>query len=162
MSAETLMPIASRKEFHDAIRGALEQAADVGAAEIFFVDPHFMDWPLNERAVAESLGRWASSRHKLVVFAQNFDDMGRRQLRFAAWRRQWSHIVQCRSDDELEAEQVPTLLHIPGLLCIRLLDRIHYRGVLSGRPTDQVQCRETIDALLQRSSEAFPVTTLGL
>jgi hypothetical protein len=33
---------------------------------------------------------------------------------------------------------------------------------VSGRATDQVECRETIDALLQRSVEAFPPTTLGL
>ena len=162
MSADTLTQIASRKDFHDAVRAGLAQAAEHGANEICVVDPHFHDWPLNERGVIEALGSWALSRRKLVVFAHNFDELARRAPRFAEWRRQWSHIVQCRSDPELEAEQVPTLLFVPGLVSVRLLDRVRYRGMVSGRPEDLIECREAIDALLQRSAEAFPATTLGL
>jgi hypothetical protein len=162
MSADTLKQIASRGDFHDAVRAALAMAAEQGAGEIFLVDPHFDDWPLNERGVIESLERWATSRRRIVVFAHDFDEVARRAPRFAAWRRQWSHIVQCRSDPELEAAQVPTILFVPGMLAVRLLDRIRYRGTMSGRPADHVECRETIDALLQRSVEAFPPTTLGL
>ncbi len=78
------------------------------------------------------------------------------------WRRQWAHVVSCRHDDELEAEQIPTLVFVPGLVTVRLLDRVHYRGTVSTRPIDEVECREQTDALLQRSAEAYPVTTLGL
>jgi hypothetical protein len=162
MNEDTLSQIASRKEFHEAIRAGLTQAADAGANEICLVDPDFDDWPLNDRDVVETLGRWALSRRKLVVFAHSFDELSRTAPRFAEWRRQWSHIVQCRSDPELEAQQVPTLLLVPGEVAVRLLDPVRYRGVVSGRATDQVECRETIDALLQRSVEAFPPTTLGL
>lgn len=162
MSEESLKQIASRVEFHDAIRSGLAMAADQGANAIFFVDPHFEDWPLNDRDVVESLNRWALSRRKLVVFAHDFDEMARRAPRFAAWRRQWSHIVQCRSDPELEEGQVPTILLVPGVFSVRLLDQVRYRGTVSARPADHVECSETIDALLQRSVEAFPPTTLGL
>jgi len=162
MSPDTLAQIASRNDFHEAIRTAMAQAADREASEIFLVDPDFDGWPLNERGIIESLGRWASSRRKLVVFAHNFEELARRAPRFAEWRRQWSHVVQCRSDPDLEAQQVPTLLFVPGLVAIRLLDRVRHRGTLSGRPADHVECREAIDALLQRSVEAFPPTTLGL
>ena len=162
MSAEILTQIASRNDFLDAVRAGLGQAAEQGASEILLVDPHFQDWPLNEREVIESLGLWALSRRKLIVFAHSFDELARRAPRFAEWRRQWSHIAQCRSDPELEAEQVPTLLFVPGLVSVRLLDRVRYRGTVSGRATDLNESRETIDALLQRSVEAFPATTLGL
>ena len=162
MSAETLTQIASRADFHDAVRAALAMAAEQGASEIFLVDPHFNDWPLNERGVVDSLSRWATSRRRIVVFAHTFDEMARRAPRFAAWRRQWSHIVQCRSDPELDEAEVPTLAFVPGMLGVRLLDRVRYRGTRSGRPADHVESRETIDALLQRSVEAFPPTTLGL
>ena len=162
MSTDSLAQITSRNEFHDALRKALVQAAEQGASEIFLVDPTFEDWPLNDRAVVESLGAWASSRRRLVVFAHAYDELSRRAPRFAEWRRQWSHIVQCRSDPELEAQQVPTLLLVPGVVAVRLLDRIHYRGTVSGRVLEQVESREAIDALLQRSVEAFPPTTLGL
>ena len=162
MDEDKLSQIASRSEFHEAIRAGLAQAADAGASEICLVDPDFEDWPLNERAVVEALGRWAASRRKLVVFAHSFDAMPRSAPRFAEWRRQWSHIVQCRSDPDLEAQQVPTLLLVPGEVSLRLLDPVRYRGVVSGRATDEVETREAIDALLQRSVEAFPPTTLGL
>jgi len=162
MNEDTLSQIASRKDFHDAIRAGLAQAADAGASEIYLVAPDFDDWPLNERAVVETLARWAASRRRLVVFGHSFDELARAAPRFAEWRRQWSHIVQCRSDPELEAQQVPTLLLVPGQVAVRMLDPVRYRGVLSGRAADQVECREAIDALLQRSVEAFPPTTLGL
>ncbi|MEP7301538.1 MAG: hypothetical protein ABI699_08440 [Caldimonas sp.] len=162
MSTDTLAQIASRNDFHEAVRTALAQAAEQGAREIFLVAPDFDDWPLNERGVVEALGRWALSSRKLVVFAHGFEELARRAPRFAEWRRQWSHVVQCRSDPDLEAQQVPTLLLVPDLLAVRLVDPVGYRGTVSGRPADQVDCRETIDALLQRSVEAFPATTLGL
>ena len=162
MDEDKLSQIASRKEFHEAIRSSLALAADAGASEICLVDADFQDWPLNERAVVEALTRWAASRRKLVLFAYSFEVLPRSAPRFAEWRRQWSHIVQCRNDPDLEAQQVPTLLLVAGEVSLRLLDPVRYRGVLSGRASDQVQVREAIDALLQRSVEAFPPTTLGL
>ena len=162
MTADSIAPIASRAEFLEAVRAALVLAADSGAREVLLVDPHFAEWPLNERAVIDSLSRWVDSRRSLVVLAHSFDEMARRQLRFVEWRRQWAHVVQCRNDPELEAEQIPTLLLVPGQTCIRVLDRVRWRGTVSSRPVDLTEGRETIDALLQRTVEAFPVTTLGL
>ena len=162
MSEESITPIASRAEFLDAVRGAFALAVDTGAREIFLVDPTFADWPLNEREVIDSLWRWVDSSRSLTVLAHSFDEFARRQLRFVEWRRQWAHAVRCRNDPELEAEQIPTLLLVPGALCIRVLDRVRVRGTASNRPVDLTECREAVDALLQRSVEAFPVTTLGL
>jgi len=162
MSADDIVPIASRADFLQAVRDALGLAEQSGAREIVLVDRDFADWPLNEPLVIDALSRWIDSSRLLVVFAHSFDEMARRQLRFVEWRRQWAHVVQCRSDPELEAEQIPTLLLAPGRTCVRVLDRVRYRGTVSNRPVDLTESRETIDALLQRSVEAFPVTTLGL
>ena len=139
MNEEWLTRIGSRKEFHDAIRAALAQAADAGASEICFVDVDFQDWPLNERAVVETLGRWATSRRRLVVYGHSFEALPRSAPRFTEWRRQWSHIVQFRTDPEVQAQQVPTLLLVPGQVSVRLLDPVRYRGMVSGRPSDQVE-----------------------
>jgi hypothetical protein len=162
MNADDIVPIGSRAEFLDAVRAALARAEAEGAREIVLVDPNFADWPLNERTVIDSLSRWIDSSRLLVVIAHSFDEIARRQLRFVEWRRQWAHAVQCRNDPDLEAEQIPTLLLVPGQTCVRVLDRIRYRGTVSNRPIDLTESRETVDALLQRSVEAFPVTTLGL
>jgi hypothetical protein len=45
---------------------------------------------------------------------------------------------------------------------VRLLDRARFRASVSLEPADAVYCREIVDAISQRSSEAFPATTLGL
>ena len=109
MNEDKLSQIATRSEFHDAIRAGLAQAADAGASEICLVDPDFQDWPLNERALVETLARWAASRRKLVLFAHSFDALPRSAPRFADWRRQWSHIVQCRTDPDLEVQATQVL-----------------------------------------------------
>jgi len=162
MTGDDIVPIASRAEFLDAIRASFARAAHDGAREILIFDPTFADWPLNDPAVVESLTGWVDSRRSLTVFAHRFDELARRHSRFVEWRRQWAHVVHCRNDPELEAEQVPTVLLVPGSACVRLLDRVRHRGTLSNRPVDLTDCRETLDALLQRSVEAFPATTLGL
>jgi hypothetical protein len=162
MTADSIVPIGSRAEFHDTIRSAFARAREDGAREIMLVDPDFVAWPLNDLEVVGALADWADSRKSLTVLAHSFDEIARRQTRFVEWRRQWAHVVRCRQDPELEAEQLPTLMLVPGLLCVRLLDRIRYRGTCSNRSLDLTEARETLDALLQRSVEAFPVTTLGL
>jgi len=162
MTGDDIVPITSRAEFLDAIRSSFALAAQDGAHEIAIVDPTFADWPLNDRSVIDSLNGWIDSRRSLTVFAYSFDELARRQSRFVEWRRQWAHAVHCRNDPELEAEQVPTILLAAGVTCVRLLDRVRHRGTSSNRAVDMTECRETLDALLQRSVEAFPVTTLGL
>ena len=162
MTADSIAPIGSRSDFQDTIRSVFARAREEGAREILLVDPDFVTWPLNDRAVVASLADWAESARSLTVLAHNYDELARRQTRFVEWRRQWAHVVHCRQDPELEAEQLPTLMLVPGLVCVRLLDRLRFRGTCSNRPLDLTEARETLDALLQRSVEAFPVTPLGL
>lgn len=154
--------IDSRKQFQAAVRAAIERAEATGAGEMIFADADFDDWPIDERAVVETLARWSSASRKLTLIAGSFDALARRAPRFVAWRQQWSHIVSCRIQDEIDAEQVPTLLWVAGQVTVRLDDRLRRRGIVSTQAVDQVAAREAIDALLQRSIEAFPATTLGL
>jgi hypothetical protein len=154
--------ITSRNEFHAALRSALAEAADQGCREIWMVDDDFADWPLNERAVIEHLTRWAQSHRSLTVIARHFDEVIRRHSRFVQWRQQWSHVVHCRTNNELEQGQMPTLLLAPGVTSVRLVDAVHHRGSASRDPADAIRWREAVDAVLQRSAEAFPATTLGL
>jgi peptidyl-tRNA hydrolase len=162
MSPDTVTPIASHAEFAGVVRQSFVDAEQAGAREILLADPDFAEWPLNEREVIETLSRWIDSGRALTVLAHSFDELARRQLRFVEWRRQWAHVVFCRHDPELEAGQIPTLLLVPGVTCLRLLDRVRHRGTVSNRPVELTECRQSIDALLQRSVEGFPVTTLGL
>ena len=154
--------ITSRSEFHDALRESFALIAAQGCSEVFIADPSFADWPLGDRAVIESLTRWAYAHRKLTVLAQNFDAFARRHTRWVEWRRQWAHVVDCRSLAEDDAGKLSGLFLAPGLVTLRVLDAEHYRASLSLDVADAIRARDGLDALLQRSDEAFPVTTLGL
>lgn len=161
-SSTEYQPIATRGEFHTEVRSAFAEAAVQGCREILLCDPDFADWPLNEAALIEHLVAWASQHRRLTVLARNFDEFPRRHARWVAWRRTWSHVVECRANNELEAGQMPTLLLMPGRLTLRMVDMEHHRGSVSRATADAVRAREQFDAVLQRSEESFPVTNLGL
>ena len=162
MTAPLHRPIDSRSEFHQAIREGFAEMARVGCREAWISDEDFADWPLNERAVIESLTLWAMSHRKLVVVARQYDEVVRRHARWAEWRRQWSHVVECRAFQDAEIGQIPTLLLAGDLFAVRLVDAARYRGAMSREAGDLLRFRELIDAVSQRSVESFPPTILGL
>lgn len=154
--------LTTRLEFLDALREGLAQIAAAGCREVWIADTDFADWPIGERAVVDSLTAWAMAHRKLTMLAQTYDAVLRRHARFVEWRRQWSHVIECRQLEELEPGEMPTLLLAPGVVTVRLFDREHVRGSVSHDPADAIRARELVDAISQRSSEAFPATTLGL
>lgn len=154
--------ITSRGDFLQALRDGFGLAAQQGCRELLLSDPDFADWPLGEQAVLDHLTRWAFAHRRLTMLGGHFDEVSRRHARFAQWRRQWSHIVECRSPDGDDEREVPTVLLAPGVVTLRLLNPAQYRASWSTDEGDAVRTREHLDALLQRSVEAFPATTLGL
>jgi hypothetical protein len=156
------LPIGTRGEFHGAVRDSFAEAAAKGCREILLCDNDFADWPLNDGGLIEHLVQWAGAHRKLTLLARSFDEVARRHARWVAWRRTWSHLVECRANNELEAGQMPTLLLIPTVLTLRLVDTEHYRGSVSRHAGDAVLAHEQFDAVLQRSEASFPVTYLGL
>jgi hypothetical protein len=158
------VPIDGRTGFHAALVQALSEIAGRGCRELWLCDADYADWPLGDRAVVAAFEQWAYSHRRLVMLAVHYDDVARRHPRWVAWRRQWSHIVDCRVlPPEVEPAQCPTLLIAPGVCTLRLFDALRYRGKLEW--DDALSARDalaTVDALLQRSEPGFPVTTLGL
>jgi hypothetical protein len=154
--------ITSRGEFHRALQAALSHVAKVGCRHLWWCDADFADWPLNDPALIVSLSAWAQSHRRLTLMATSFETFARRHPRWVTWRQPWSHIVTCRVLEEIEPGTCPTLLLAPDVLVLRLADPLHHRGTVSADLADTVRAREEIDALSQRSAEAFPATTLGL
>ena len=141
---------------------ALDKIAQQGCLEIFLCDEDFEDWPLGEPAFIAALTAWAQTHRRLHLLARNYDGFARRHPRWVAWRRQWSHVVHCRSNEQLESAVCPCLVVAPGVLALRLSDRVHHRGRLMTQAADIQLAREQFDAVLQHSADAFPATTLGL
>lgn len=148
--------------FRQAVRDVLGAVAQIGCRELLLCDSDYADWPLGEPAVIESLQRWALPHRRLVLLASEFDTLARRHPRWVAWRRGWSHIVDCRALPDISAEELPSVLLAPGLLVLRRIDRIRHRAVLDRGQADLLREQERLHELQSRSVPAFPVTTLGL
>jgi hypothetical protein len=159
---DQMQRIEGRGDFHSAVCSALAEAAAAGWRELWLCDPDFANWPLGERGVIESLTRWAGASRRLTLLALDYTELARCHPRWTQWRRQWTHIVTCRALQELQADDVPVMLHATGGVTLRLLDPQRCRGSLSRGAAEGQRARELIDVISQRSTEAFPPTTLGL
>ena len=150
-----------REAFAQMVRDALACAAAEGWRELVLCDASFADWPLGERAVAESLQAWSASGRRCILLARRYDDVRRLHSRFVTWRQAWSHIVEARGCPSADALELPSAIWSPAW-AMRRLDVEHSHGVAGVEPDRRVAVRELIDGWLQKSSPAFPASTLGL
>lgn len=150
-----------RDEFAELIRLALSTAAAQGWREIILSDPHFGEWPLGERAVAQALNDWSKTGRKLTLVAENYDMLVRKHARFVTWRRTWAHIVECRKAVAAPADSLLSGLWSPGWVFERL-DLPRCAGWSGSEVARRVALKERLAEVLLHSSPAFPASTLGL
>lgn len=148
-------------EFAELVRSAFAAAAAQGWREIIICDSTFEDWPLGERAVAQSLQDWSKSGRKLTMLATNYNEVIRRHARFVAWRRTWSHIVDCRAHAAMATGDMPSALWSSAWVFQRL-DLARSTGMAGAEPARRVAIRERLAECLKLSAPAFAATTLGL
>lgn len=150
-----------QKEFAELIRLAFVAAAAQGWREIIICDSTYEDWPLGERAVAQSLHDWARSGRKLTMLAKNYNEVMRRHARFVTWRSNWSHIIECRANTAISPSDMPSALWSPAWVFQRL-DLTRSSGYSGEEAARRVALKERLDECLKLSSPAFASTTLGL
>jgi hypothetical protein len=154
-------PFAGPESFRDLVRAALAAAQEQGWNELILCDPDFADWPLGEKAVAESLAAWSKTGRKCILLARTWDETMRRHARFVNWRRTWSHIIEaraCRSADPLD---FPSAIWTPAWVLERR-DVMHSRGWTGPEPDRRLLLREKISEWLGKSSPGFAAHTTGL
>lgn len=156
-------PIASRDQFQAAVRNVVLNAEALGLRELAWVSPDFADWPLDEPALIDALGHWARQPGaRLTWIAHDFERVRRAMPRLTRWRQTFAHVIACRTPPELPGPDTPTLLLAGRSVAVRMLDLDHARGWVSHQGRDVQRAREEIDAVLQRSEEAFASGVLGL
>ena len=148
-------------EFAALVRDALATAAAQGWQELLLCDTDFNDWPLGERAVAQSLNDWARAGRKFTMLAVSYDVVSRRHARFVNWRRTWSHLVDCRVCGAGHKDDLPSVLWSP-VWAIHRLDPARSSGFSSNNAGRRTASRERLSEHLLKSSPGFPATTLGL
>lgn len=154
-------PFAGRVAFAQLVRDALATAAREGWHEIVLCDATFEDWPLREREVVSSLHAWAKSGRRITLLATTFDGVLRNQPRFVAWRKTWSHIVECRRCRSADPLDFPSAIW-SGAWVMQRLDLARSTGFCGSEPGRRVRLRELLDEKLRTSTPGFPASTLGL
>ncbi|HXE47402.1 MAG TPA: hypothetical protein VN663_03470 [Ramlibacter sp.] len=152
---------AGRKAFQQLVRDALACAAREGWREIILSDPNFEDWPLGERAVAQSLEAWSATGRQCTLLARRYDDVVRRHPRFVTWRKTWSHIIEARACASADPLELPSAIWSPGWV-LRRLDPERSSGVTGSEPERRLLLRDNLQEWLKKSSPSFPASTLGL
>lgn len=150
-----------REAFRRLVRDALAAAAREGWREIVLSDASFEDWPLGERAVAESLQAWSRSGRSMVLLAKNYDVVRREHARFVQWRGTWSHIVSASACPAADALDLPSAIWSPGWVLERR-DIERCNGWCGSEPERRVALREALNEWLRKSMPSFASTTLGL
>ena len=152
---------AGRVAFQQLVRDALARAAQEGWRELILSDPDFADWPLGERAVAESLRAWSAAGRRCTLLACRYDEVAVRHARFVSWRRAWSHIIEARACGFADPLEFPSAIWSPGWVMQRL-DPERCNGYAGVEPERRLLLRENLKEWQARSSPAFAATTLGL
>lgn len=154
--------VRTRADFVRAVHWGVQAAVERGARRLWFTDPDFADWPLNDPDLLALLSPWLRlPQRQLVLLAERYDEVVRHQPRFVAWRRDWAHAVVAWTPQDTPAD-LPTWLLDDGPVCVVLADRVRWRGRCALDPREVHLRRQEVDAVLQRSESAFPVNQLGL
>lgn len=162
-SAPPMRPIESRAQFAAAVHEVLDQALTRRSRRMLWVDADFAEWPLDDPALLQRLTAWVQlPQRQLVLLAVRYDELGRRCARFVAWYRMWAHVASAFSPAVDDVADLPCALLADGAALVHLLDAQRWRGWATSDVSLQRLWRDRLDAVLQRSEQAFPATTLGL
>jgi hypothetical protein len=156
-------PFVGRETFRQLVRDALAAAAREGWPELRLCDASFVDWPLGERQVLESLTAWVrqGGERRLVLLARCYDEVPRQHARFVPWRQQWDHRIDCRARADADPDDLPSALWSAGW-CLERLDPRRASGVSGAEPERCQRLRQALDEELKRARPGFAATTLGL
>ncbi len=150
-----------RQAFEQLVRDALTGAAREGWKEIILSDASFLDWPLRERTVIESLQAWSASGRHMTLLATRYDEIIRHHARFVAWRQTWGHIIDCRVCRAADPIGFPSAIWSPAWFMQRI-DLERSMGVCGSERGRAIELREVLDERLRNSSPGFSASTLGL
>lgn len=148
-------------EFQTAVRDFLKLATQQQWQKLILSDPDFVDWPLGEVATIQILSEWAGPGRSLVMLAGDYEGLRRRHARFVRWRRNWSHIIDCRRTPPAEAQATPSAIWGDRAMLHRF-DVDFSTGLTSTDPMRRVRLRQELGEWIASSSPAFPASTLGL
>lgn len=158
-------PFNGRETFRQNVRTLLGMAAVQEWPVLILSDPDFSDWPLDEKAVVQSLSGWSRRGRSITLLASSYVTVQSHHARFVEWRKRWDHIIHCRRLGELgrmdELAAVPSVIWTPDWVLHRTsLEKC--LGLCTQSAVRRAELRESIDNCLKQSAPGFAASVLGL
>jgi hypothetical protein len=150
-----------RLAFADLVRQVLASAPTHGWADWWWCDPDFVDWPLGEREVVQTLNQWARRGRRLHLLARDFHALRQAHARFVQWRITWDHLIDVRACPSVAMENFPSGILAPEW-CLQRIDVARSVVLCSDDPQRRVLLRQELQAAWDQGTPAFPASTLGL
>ena len=151
-----------RHDFQRALMGLMAEAEHARAHRLWWIDPDFSAWPLGDPAFLAALTVFVKRPGRQVVVLTHSDAAwARRHVRFQAWRQTWGHTLKLLQPESPHAV-LPTWAFLDKVVAVRVNDTDHWRGRLEREVTALSALAESVQALVQGASEAFPLRPLGL
>lgn len=153
----------TRAGFQQAVHGLLLGLQARGVRRLLWATDDALLWPLEEAVLLEALTAWVRQPgHQWIWLGRDLELLRARRPRLTRWRQTWDHQLRCWAPADPEVPASRHLLIAEGHGLLELLDPAHWRGRFSELPADIRHACEWFDAVLQRSTATFAVTTLGI
>lgn len=120
-------------------------------------------WPWERPAQLESMARWVRPAGRQCVWlGTDFEILRHAAPRLTRWRATWDHRVHCLAVDDPRVLEGRDWLLAKGLGLVERLPGAVCRGRISVDPRELVHQERWFDAVSQRATVTFPVTTMGI
>jgi len=150
-----------RAAFQQAVRQALQAAAQLGWAELLLCDADFAAWPLGERESVQALEDWARAGRRFTMLALDYRAVQQLHPRFVRWRQTWDHLITCRLCRSRDVLSFPSVLWSPQWVLQRI--DVERDVVLCDSGAERrISLREQLAEWQRDSVPGFPASVLGL
>lgn len=154
--------IEGSQAFCAAVRAVLTNLQAEGSRQVWLIDHHFHNWPLNEAPLLDALGAWLRlGGRRIGMVGVDFDAVVREHPRLLRWRAAHGHGFEVWQPASTERRELPGLL-LTGHQAIELLDREHWRARAVHEAAELRLLDEHVVSKLHHCEPGWPVTTLGL
>jgi hypothetical protein len=152
-----------RAAWADAVARLVDGLDAARVTRLCWVTQDPLSWPWERPQLLDRLAQWARpAGRQWTWLGGDFEPLRHGAPRLTRWRSTWDHRLQCLAVEEAQLLEGREWLLAPRLGLIERWPGASFEGRISTDPRELVLAGRWFDAVSQRASVTFPVTTLGI
>ncbi|MBQ0931908.1 hypothetical protein [Ideonella alba] len=152
-----------REAWADAVARLVDGLEAARVTRLCWITQDPLSWPWEQAELLERLARWARpAGRQWLWLGTDFEPVRHGAPRLMRWRATWDHRVQCLAVEEARLLEGRECLLAQGLGLIERVPGPQVQGRICTDPRELVLNARWIDAVSQRATVTFPVTTIGI